>query len=105
MKRPQFGLRLMLLAVALVATISGWRFWVERTRNENRAGLQYAVPEITRSQLNLNVLALESELHKYKRLLGFYPVNHPDYAAIAENAKTLEAQITATKKTIDDLPK
>ncbi len=58
-----------------------------------------------RSQLNVKVLNLQSELREYNRLLGFYPVNHPDYAAITEQVKSLQVQITATKKMINDLPK
>jgi hypothetical protein len=32
MKRPQFGLRLMLLIVAFAATIFAWQYWVHLSR-------------------------------------------------------------------------
>jgi hypothetical protein len=38
MKRPQFNLRLMLLVVALVATIIGWRAAVEHLHRVNQIG-------------------------------------------------------------------
>jgi hypothetical protein len=50
MNRPQFGLRLMLLVVALAAVIFGWRAAVERLNRIDRNGERY------RLQLTIDTL-------------------------------------------------
>ncbi len=58
MKRPQFGIRLMLLLVALAAMIFGWRAAVEQVRGEDRNG--------ERSELQLSVRQSEKVRAEYE---------------------------------------
>jgi hypothetical protein len=61
MKRPQFGFRLMLLLVTLVATIFGWRAAVEQVRREDRNGERF--------ELQLSVRQSEKTRAAYEELL------------------------------------
>ena len=96
MKRPQISLRLMMLLVALAATVIGWRTAVEQVRRENRKG--------ERESLQLNISELEKYIDRWKQTLD-QPNSRWSHAEAMEAIKMFEGQIAEAKKRIDDLSK
>ena len=60
MKRPQFGLRLILLIVALCAVIVSWRVAVDRIRQPDRYGVRLTIQ--VRIAISESVLAADERM-------------------------------------------
>ena len=91
MKRPQFSLRLMLLIVALIASLVGWLTAVEQEKRENRNGERRMLQQ-TLAQLEADKSRLEQRL-----IVG---------ASNRLNAmRPLQSQISNLKQRIDELSK
>ena len=91
MKRPQFSLRLMLLIVALIASLVGRRTAVEQEKRENRNGERMMLQQ-TLAQLATDKSRLEQRL-----IVG---------ASNRLNQMTpLQSQISDVKQRIDKLSK
>jgi uncharacterized protein HemX len=89
--RPQFSLRLMLLIVALIASLVGWRTAVEQEKRENRSGERRMLQQ-TLAQLEADKSRLEQRLivGESNRLKLMTP---------------LQSQISDLKQQIDELSK
>ena len=102
MKRPQFGLRLLLLLVALAAAIAGWLTWVEQVRRTTCAGEVYKLPVVTRSELKLRALDHRRILDELKRMQQIF--KDPNMQSqVAEGIKAYEAELEGTMKQIAEL--
>jgi hypothetical protein len=96
MKRPQFGLRLMLLVVALAASILGWRTAVEESRRiDQRAKIDWEI-----HMLKLQRVACERRIDDYQELMQDKRVGDLSFFV-----KNYQAAIVRTDKRIEELSK
>ena len=95
MKRLQFGSRLMLLLVALAATIFGWRAAVEQARREDRNG--------ERSELQLSARSSEKTRAANVELLK--SDDEVVRAEAARQVKRYDENIANLKERIDAIGK
>jgi hypothetical protein len=93
MKRPQFGIRLMLLVVALFATIFGWRAAVEFGRQEERKPNRKTLRMIARMTEQWT-----AELKDNPGRYGWTP------SQTAEELKRQEKMLNETKAAIEQTP-
>jgi hypothetical protein len=96
MKRPQIGLRLMLLLITLLATIFGWRAAVEQAHREDRNGERFT----------WQLIVHEFEKQKAEQEERIRTIDAPlAQEQIAQQIKEIDERIADTKKRIDNVGK
>ncbi len=97
-RKPTFGLRLLLLVVALIAVISAWFSARRQIERSDRAVHRRALE----SRLSSEIRYRDSMLSHMQDRIDLGGPNDPQVAPLTAHVRKLDAGIVALEKTLED---